>query len=97
MIVKNIYHKELAFVVLGQPFAIKSGEIRTVNNIVAVELLKNSWIVEYEMPKEVEIPFFETEKVKKSKKIKKRKVKKPVIKRVKKNISKVESNKISKD
>ena len=97
MIVKNIYHKELAFIILGKPFSIKSGEIRKVNNIIAVELLKNPWIVEYKMPKEVEMPFFEIEKVKKSKKIKKRKVKKPVIKRVKKNISKVESNKISKD
>ena len=95
MIVKNIYHKKLAFIILGQPFSIKSGEIRTVNNIIAVELLKNSWIIEYEMPKEIEMPFFETEKVKKLKKSK-IKVKKPVKKRVKKNISKVENDKIKK-
>ena len=113
MLIKNIYHKKLAFIVLDQSFSIRSKEIRTVDNIVAVELLKNPWIVEYESeidkPKKTEIPvekqkakikipvvdmpFFETEKPKKIEV----KIEKPDIKQVKKNISKVESNKIKKD
>ena len=93
MIIKNTYHKELAFVVLNQPFSIRSKEIRTVDNVIAIELLKNPWIIEHKpeikKPK-VEIPIFKTEKLEKPK----IEVERPVIKQVKKNISKVDNDKI---
>ncbi|MHA1329840.1 MAG: hypothetical protein ACTSR2_02070 [Candidatus Hodarchaeales archaeon] len=58
MLIKNKYHKKLAFVIQGQPFGIEAGEVKKVDDAIGRELIKNVWIIEIkedneEKPKEI--------------------------------------------